>query len=375
MTQFFDFLSPIQVSLSQLLLDPNNPRFAEIGEGYSPVPESRIAEERVQQKAFDRMLFPRFDVPELRDTIRTVGYLPVDRIIIRSCGEDKTTGQPLYVVVEGNRRITALKWLIDLHAEGKETLNPKEIENLENIPALLLDEERAPSTARLILPGLRHVSGVKEWGPYQRAKAVNILREGGQPPKEVAQSLGLSTQAANQLWRSFLALEQMRKDEEYGEFVTPRLYSYFEEIIKRPNVRNWLAWDDNERTFTDEDNVKELYSWIIGELIDEGDEQVRSEPKLPEAKSIRDLGKFIDNETSFTIFRSAGGSLTSALSRFEADHQQEWQGIIATAQSTLKSLTPDTLRSLADNDLDILENLRDRIISVLKDRDILVGDR
>jgi hypothetical protein len=46
------------------------------------------------------------------------------------------------------------------------------------------------------------VSGIKEWGAYQKAKAVFELRESGMTPQAAAQSLGLSTRNANQLWRS-----------------------------------------------------------------------------------------------------------------------------------------------------------------------------
>ena len=77
--------------------------------------------------------------------------------------------------------------------------------NLNDLEVLLLDQENAPNTAIWVLPGLRHVSGIKEWGPYQKARAVFILRETGASPQEAAQSLGLSTRSANQLWRSFLA--------------------------------------------------------------------------------------------------------------------------------------------------------------------------
>jgi hypothetical protein len=44
MDQLSEFLTPIEVRLADLLLDPNNPRFAELGEESAPVPESRFDE-------------------------------------------------------------------------------------------------------------------------------------------------------------------------------------------------------------------------------------------------------------------------------------------------------------------------------------------
>jgi hypothetical protein len=369
-----ELLTPIDLKLEQLLLDPNNPRFAELGETQENVPEIRIAEERVQHNAYDRMKASKFDVIELRDTIKTVGYLPMDRIVVRAWAGNQEWVEPKYVVVEGNRRVAALKWLLELHDIGRETFTKEQIENFTKLPGLLLDHQRAPDSVRWVLPGLRHVSGIKEWGPYQRARAVYVLREAGQTPQDVAQSLGLPTRAANQLWRSYLALEQMRADEEYGEFAEPNKYSYFEEIMKRPNVRDWLGWSDTDGRFINQSRVRELYGWILGELTEEEGDESRGDPKLPEAKSIRELSKFIEDETALAIFRSPEGTLTRALSRYETEHQEAWQGPIANAETTLASLTPDSLRALSEQDIHVLEELRNRIELVLQDRARLLGD-
>ncbi len=58
------------------------------------------------------------------------------------------------MVVEGNRRVAALKWLKDLHDIGKETFDGKQLENITEFEALLLNTDLAPPSATLILPGL-----------------------------------------------------------------------------------------------------------------------------------------------------------------------------------------------------------------------------
>jgi hypothetical protein len=206
-----DLLIPISLKLTDLLLDPNNPRFSELGEELNAVPEARFADERVQANTFDKMKNPMFDVAELRDTIKTIGFLPMDRIVVREW-QGPASASKKFVTVEGNRRVAALKWLKDLHDIGKETLDEQRLKNITELECLLLKTELAQSSATLILPGLRHVSGVKEWGAYQKAKAVDALRKSGMSPQEAAQSLGLSTRAANAAYRCYLALEQMRPD-------------------------------------------------------------------------------------------------------------------------------------------------------------------
>jgi len=364
-----EVLTPRQVNLSDILLDPNNPRFAELGQVVE-VPETRFAEARVQRDTLEKMKSGNFDVAELRDTIKTLGFLPMDRIVVRTWrGNPQDISK--YVVVEGNRRIAALKWLLDLHETGRETLTEAQILNFTEFEVLILDDVQAPNSAKWILPGLRHVSGIKEWGPYQKARAVHMLRESGASPQEAAQSLGLSVRAANQLWRSFLALEQMTEDEEFGEHADPKLYSYFEEVFKRPNVRDWLQWSDNDRRFTNKAHLREFYGWMFGELSDDGG---LGDPKLPEAKSIRDLGTIIDNDSAMAVFRAQDGTLTRALARYEAEHPEDWKPIINQAESVLASLSPDTLRAFTQDDLNALENLLRRINQVQKDRQRLINN-
>jgi hypothetical protein len=365
MENLAQYLSRIQLNLDDILLDPNNPRFAELDDSVDIIPESRFNEPKIQKDAFDKMKMDKFGVSELRDTIKTIGFLPMDRIVVRKWKANQDPTHPKYVLIEGNRRVTALKWLIDLHNSARETFTADQIKNFKDLEALVLDQDKAPSSSLWILPGLRHVSGIKEWGPYQKARAVYTLRESGSSPQEAAQSLGLSTRASNSLWRSYLALQQMRSDEEFQEYAEPRLYSYFEEIFKKPDVKIWLEWDDNERKFKNAVRIREMYSWIVGEANDDGE---LNPPKLPEAKSIRDFSPLLNDTTAMAEFRSPNGNLTRALARYEADHPEDWQPVISKANSILANLSPDTLRSLTDEEVNVLSALKARIDKVLSDR-------
>lgn len=365
--QLPSLLKPLIVNLADLLLDPNNPRFSELGEELNSVSETRFADEKVQANAFDKMRNPVFDVGELRDTIRTLGFLPMDRIVVRRWKGSAQDGRDKYVVIEGNRRVTALKWLMNLHDVGKETFDPAQIENFTRIECLLLDDANAHASATLILPGLRHVSGVKEWGPYQKAKAVHALRVAGYSPQEAAQSFGLSTRSANSAYRCFLALEQMKSDEEFGEHAEPRMYSFFEEVLKRPTMKSWLGWSDEAERFTNADRLHEFYSWIVP-----GAEEGAS-PKLTEAKSVRDLAVILDDENALNILRGADGTLSRALARYEVDHPEDWFPKVASAMAALKALTPDVLRKMDEATAASLRELQERVSQVLHDRELLTA--
>ena len=238
-----------------------------------------------------------------------------------------------------------------------------------NFQVLKLDEERAPKSATLILPGLRHVSGIKEWGPYQKARMVFELRGTGSTSQEVAQSLGLSTREANLLWRAYLALEQMKADEEYGEHAEASLYSYFQEVFKRPNVKDWLGWSDEEGKFTKTAELRMFYGWIHGTEGEGGEEAIA--PKLPESKSVRELGRIIEDPQAFTVFKTPDGTLTRALARVEVDREQEFIPAVAACESTLKVLSPDRIRKMTEEEVKRLEKLSERISQLLTDRALL----
>lgn len=361
-----NLLSPLKLKLDDLLLDANNPRFSELGEELNPVPEGRFADEKVQTNTFDKMKDPLFDVAELRDTIKTIGFLPMDRIVVRRWKGQAANGNPKYVVIEGNRRVTALRWLVNLHDIGKETFNDSQLQNFTEMECLLLNDDLAPASANLILPGLRHVSGIKEWGAYQKAKAIHALRKSGMSSQEAAQSLGLSTKAANSAYRCYLALEQMKGDEEFGEYAEPRKYSYFEEVFKRANVKAWLDWSDEKERFCAEETVREFYSWMVPQGEDS------KEAKLPESKSVRDLSQILSDENALNILRLPDGTLSRALARFEVDHPEDWYPKVVAATAAIKSLTPDMLRELDESTLKSLDELKQRIDQAFKDRESLL---
>lgn len=366
MDNLSSLLSPIIVDLDNLLLDPNNPRFSELGEELNSVAESRFADSKVQSSTFDKMRDQRFDVNELRDTIKTLGFLPMDRIVVRPW---KVASDPAkYVVIEGNRRVTALRWLIQLHENGKETFTEERLKNLQCLECLVLDDKLAPASATLVLPGLRHVSGIKEWGPYQKAKTVHALRKGGMSPQEAAQSLGLSTRAANNAYRCFIALENMKSNEEFGEATDPRMYSYFEEIFKRPDVKTWLAWSDEAEEFTQAERIDEFYSWIVPSGEDGG-----GTPKLPEAKNVRDLASIVTDDNALSVLRGPDGTISRALARYQVDHPEDWYPKVMAATAALKTLTPDMLRKMDDPTMASLDDLKSRIEQALEDRAKLIG--
>ncbi len=150
------------VPLRQLMLDPGNFRFRRPGHN-TLVAESRIAEEKVQAATLDKVKSD--GVSELKRSIAENGCVPVERIVVRemkaqengeASEEETDAAEPRYLVIEGNRRTSALKLLEQDHAGGVD-LSAEVVEVFEAVPVLVASE--ATDDDLLAIMGIRHVGG------------------------------------------------------------------------------------------------------------------------------------------------------------------------------------------------------------------------
>ncbi len=350
-------LEPLKVNIDNILLDPNNPRFADIESNNIFVNERRFAEPKIQDAAIKKMK-QNFDVDVLVNTIKEIGFLPIDKIIIREWSYGKECDIPKYVVIEGNRRITALKNIMEQYETGIIDLTDEQIDNFSNINVLLLrDADKEPFLTTLI-PGLRHVSGIKDWGPYQKSKLIYELREiQNLSSQESAEAMGLSILKANNLYRSYKVFTQMTEDEEYGDLINARMFSFAEETIKQKALKDWLSWDDKTKEILNKDNLNTLLSLFVVK-----DDE--SEPKISAAIQIRNFAKIIESNDKRIInyFLSKEGSLTIALSKLESINiSTQWKDDVINTIDTIDNLTQNILINMPEEELELLKSLKNKI--------------
>jgi hypothetical protein len=347
-------LKEINLKIEQLFLDPNNPRYADIAEIANPVPEGKVTDDKVQARALERIMDARLEVQQLMDSIRKIGFLTVDRLVVVPLPEpDK------YKVIEGNRRLGAIKSLLDDLGAGEIDIADDIIPTLKQMPVLVLDEVDKDKCEHIgrVLQGVRHVSSIRAWGPYQQAELVVTMMNQGRERSEVKEILGLPGKRMNTLSRCYYALKQMKEDSDYGEFANPKRFTYFDEIFKLPKLyKDWLKWDDINGVFTNEHNRKMLYSFIAGEEVD-GE---RKEPKIPDPKDLRRLPALMEDTMQFNRFCEMPGlSLEDALRGVVTRSQIDWRGILSTNLNALSQLPATDLKDASDNDISLLQKVED----------------
>ena len=251
-------LKSIKVKPENLYLDPNNPRFVEEKE---KVPESRFMEAAVQRNTLRKL--EDLGIEDLIESISKYGFLTIDRVIVKPLDKDGN-----YFVLEGNRRIAALKKVKELHQEGEITLEDQVLESLSEIEVLVFNGDIEDIV--WTIQGLRHLTGIKEWPKLQQARFIteNFFEKKKMKFREIARMLNLKPSEVGTLIRSYYAFIQARNDEEYGDDITPKKFSIFSEgVFKKPSLRDWLGWNDRKMKFTNEENFKNFLRWIAEERV------------------------------------------------------------------------------------------------------------
>lgn len=343
-------LTPSEVALGNLLLDPNNFRFKDPGRA-TPISNARVAESTVQAAMLERIKTD--GVAELKQSIAENGFVQVERIVVRPFGEPES-GQ--YIVVEGNRRTAALKLLNSDHLGGVD-FNANVTDTFNAVPVLVATN--ATDDDYLAIMGIRHVGGPKEWGGYQSALLVyQLFEDSSRTPREVGSRLGLSVNEVNRRHRAFGALTQMMSDEEYGESVTPEMYPIFHEAVGQPIVREWLGWSQTNRKFEDENNRTLFYSWLS-----DGE----TGPKIRSYSEVRELKLILENDDALVALKDDNQSLADALAIVRSDAKSaRWLPNAKSALASLNEMGSDTIEKLTEEDISLLEDLRKRSTWIIK---------
>ena len=329
----------VEVTPAQLLLDPNNYRFHDI-RGYREVKQkSRYQEPGVQEKALSLLRdTTAFDLGALRDSIRTNGYIPVEQIVVVPY-DTTEDGTARYLVIEGNRRAASVKTLLLDNLSGAIDLTEDVKLSIEKVSVVLLKgADTEISSYQRTLMAIRHVAGIREWGPYQQAKlVVEMFEEEGASLGSVAQKIGISSKEVARRYRASKALRQMEDDEEFSESAEPHLYSFFHEAVSQPKVRDWLGF--NNDTYKAENNeARRLFFELLSPTEIDGEKRP---PKLTSAnQQVRQLKDIVSKEYALEVLADPEKTFDDAVQASHADIVETDEGVversIASAITSLK---------------------------------------
>lgn len=366
----------ISKNLKNLFLDPNNYRFVD-NDQHKPVLEKDFLDPVIQRRTRNFIEGTRQEnIRDLIASFKANGFLDVDIIQVKDLGDNN------YLVLEGNRRVTALKALQEAYEKDFDIgrLDPS---IFRSVPFEIHDNEDVEK--HLIVMGLKHISGNKKWSTFNQSKLLfDFLKpyedksreEYLEKEDELINSLGISKTRLRSMIRVYNLIISY-KESEYGEQFEPSMFGIFEEIIKKPVIKSWLDWNDNGYYARDFINLDKLFSWISKteqyiepEIADDENddeensgEYVEFEPIISKSLEIRDLALFINNESAIRVMESER-SLARGLASSGSVNQQIYKSALSKLEDSLKDL--NLFRSLISNeDSRLLDEAKEKLIQIM----------
>jgi hypothetical protein len=261
------------IQISEIYLDPNNPRLQTPHK--QRVSDARIGEQKIQDSCLEEL--KKGGIRDLTESIRNSGFWTLDRIVLRPLKDGK------FVVIEGNRRIAALRTLEESHQKGRITLPENVYGGIKKFEALIYHGNNPDIS--WIIQGFRHSPGIKAWKEYPQAEFLaKFEKKSKKSANEIAAIFGMSTPQVTHLIRSYYGFEDAKKDKEYGYDLSPEKFGHFDEIIfKKESIQKWLEWDDTERKFKNKKNLKRYLNWATQPYEDTG------KPRIDISTTTRDV--------------------------------------------------------------------------------------
>jgi|SaaInlStandDraft_4_1057021.scaffolds.fasta_scaffold01244_6 AAA15 family ATPase/GTPase len=353
--------------LKNLYLDPNNYRFVD-NKNYKQIDNTQILEERIQKRT--RKFIEgnkRENIKDLLASFKANGFMDVDIIQVKDLGNNN------YLVLEGNRRIASLKALQEDYDDGIDIglLNPA---IFKSVPFEIHDNEE--NEKHLIIMGLKHISGNKKWSAVNQAQLIFDFLEPYwgkseyiEKENQLCDLLGVQKQRLRGSQRAFYLILEYKKSD-YGNQFESSNYSIFEEITKRPNIKDWIDWDDDLYKAHNYNNLSRLFSWIsITEELNDDEEYEEYEAIISKSVEIRDLAIFIQDENALNEMENHKSVLRGLIASGKIDKQNYEASLKELADGINKLKSYKDMISL--DDVEIIENIKKEFLELIPQKSLL----
>lgn len=249
-------------SVDNLMLDPLNPR---LGRGKTG-PDVR--------QATILSLMRDWTLDELAVSFIESGFWPQEALLVV---REKLYGKDALIVIEGNRRLAALKFLKRAADGEKVDRRWKDIVDntapsadlFKRVPYIEVDSRKDVEA----FLGFRHVTGIKEWKPAEKAEYIAKLIEGSKLTyAQVMRKIGSKTPTVRQNYISYRLLLQMENQEKISIEHVEDKFSVLFLSLRTEGVQRYLDIDiqaepDEARMPVPNEHLKELANfalWLFG---------------------------------------------------------------------------------------------------------------
>jgi hypothetical protein len=262
-----------KVSPDDLHFDPSNPRFITPGGG-TPT-EQKI--QGILEKE------PHIAL-ELVDSFLENGYIAYEPLVVRK--RDSGGG---YLVVEGNRRLAAIRH-IRSQAEkyGKRS---NKLDELNQIPVLIfpeLDDQDDQRQQRVYL-GVRHLFGFRDWPAESKARFLDAQIKSAEDLMRTMRELNIKKQ---EIQRYLVPLRLRKFAKEAWEPHKDQDFWYLGEGLNRSGIKDYISLNVDKDTLSvkavDKSKLERLFKFIYG-----SPDKARKDRVIDDTRQLSQLGKVL----------------------------------------------------------------------------------
>jgi ParB/Sulfiredoxin domain len=182
------------------------PEAVPVGDLHFDAKNPRLLEHDASDRQLLLLMWRDFAVEEVALSIAANGFWSYEPLV--AIKEDGRA-----VVIEGNRRLAAVKLLLDenernrVGATGLPKISQERREELQTLPVIYSTRHEA---WRYI--GFKHVNGPQAWQSYSKAQYIAwVHNELGVPLDKVAETIGDTHSTVQRLYRALMTLEQAER--------------------------------------------------------------------------------------------------------------------------------------------------------------------
>ena len=266
--------------LSKFYLDPKNPRLGRA------IQETDLSQDKIYELMSD------WSLEELATSFIESGFWAHEGVL---CVREEINGNKQLVVVEGNRRIAALKRLQKAYNDEERSkrwlalIADTEMPDIfDQVPHIVMSD-RADIEAFL---GFRHVTGIKEWRPPEKAQFIAMLiDQKGYSYREVMRKIGSKTPVVERNYIAYCIFRQMEDVEDVEVKEVRDRFSVLFLSLRSKHIQHFLGVDrkfgiepSQVKPAVNEEHLshlKEYSRWLFGD---------KETP--PVVKDSRDVDKF-----------------------------------------------------------------------------------
>jgi hypothetical protein len=278
------------VKLDQLRLDPRNPR---LKEGMENATQGELLAE----------LATEYELQDLARSVADNGYFSEEPLVVV-----KDRNKQTWTVVEGNRRLAALQLLERPEAAPKELrkqwteLSINRLKRVSTVPILEYDR-REEVTPYL---GFRHITGVMQWRPYQKARYISQLVEDNRLTfPQIARIIGSRTPTVREHYIAYTLVRQARDQMLIDTTFAEASFGVLRRSLSDPNIRSFigLELDRPEKDLakpipkSKSERVEEFFEWAFGDN--------ETDAVLSDSRELRKFGTVLANARAVDVLRSS----------------------------------------------------------------------